>query len=581
MKICHLDGTEFTIEECPENWKCADAACYVPACEEERNARAFNFELNSEIATPDRFCNTSINLGSAVWRTDNVYDTGLSFNGIEQRSYILDGYGSYSRTLSLAMNVKPEWDAPDSGKEILLSKGSLPDFQLSLENSRIVFRMADAAGDQQFIQGERQLARDSWTHVAVVLHNGELTLYIDGAKDGQTKEITTFLQESDTPIILGGTLDDENVLQYPFKGMIDNLYFSPENLDEDDRAYLANAEHICVPLEDYEIRELACENLCERRLVMVPTISDWTTPGISLLPDQSLILDPGGCPDNGTTTQCYSPAGKAGETCGAGCRVPNALKYSLVVRYSISDVTPGYYAGKRDVYSYHKPANLEFAFNDPAGGYSESRIGAVVEQGFCPTNRCPENMVPVPGHRVCIDRYEASCSSADFRKNPCLHGEEEYENEAARSVAGRIPWYDLTPEDAAAACERAEKRLCTRDEWTAACEGDPATEFPYGDGELEDTCNDGRYSLNDPKKLMPTGLLNRCISQNGVYDLSGNLAEFTSTLQGISGHATMGGNYGNEYQTRCQNNVATYDRNDKYGFRCCVDTEFPPETLEP
>ncbi len=578
IKTCYLDGTDYDIEECPANWACADAVCYVPACEQEREPLAFNFELNSEIAAPDRYCSTSVNLGNAVLRTDNKYDTGLSFNGLEQRAYILDNFGSYSRTLSLAVNIKPEWDAPDSGKEILLTKGDAPDFQLSIEQGKVVFRLGDALGDQQFIQGEQTLARDKWTHVAIIFDNGNLTLYIDGEKDGDTKEVMAFLQESEAPIVLGGSLDDENALQYPFKGMLDNLYLSPNGLDENDLAYLAGAEHLCVPLESYEIRELACENLCNRQLMMIPAISDWTVTDISLLPKQSFLLDPGGCPDNGTTSICYSPAGKLGETCGPDCLVSSALRYSLVLRYSVIDY-PGRYAGKRGVYSYDKPGTIQFAFNDSAGGYSESFIGAIVERGYCPTNRCPENMVPIPGHRVCIDRYEASCNDATFRENPCLDGEEEYENEAAQSLPGKIPWYDLTPDDAAAACERAEKRLCTLEEWVAACEGDPATDFPYGDTEMDNICNDGRYSLNDPAKLMPTGYLNQCISQNGVYDLSGNVAEFTSTIQGVSGHATMGGTY-SDYQSRCQNQTQTFDRSEKFGFRCCADTVFPPETLQ-
>src|SRR5690606_9574022 len=48
------------------------------------------------------------------------------------------------------------------------------------------------------------------------------------------------------------------------------------------------------------------------------------------------------------------------------------------------------------------------------------------------------------------------------------------------NVPGENPVIVVTFREAAALCAKADKRLCTEDEWTFACEGEEARPYPYG-----------------------------------------------------------------------------------------------------
>jgi formylglycine-generating enzyme required for sulfatase activity len=108
---------------------------------------------------------------------------------------------------------------------------------------------------------------------------------------------------------------------------------------------------------------------------------------------------------------------------------------------------------------------------------------------------------------------------------------------------------------AARACENAQKRLCRRDEWVQACEGESARPFPYGERYAQGACNvfrathpgivlhdnpsighfDPRMNLVTEKDGSPllraTGATPRCKSEWGddaAWDMNGNLDEWVS-----------------------------------------------------
>ncbi|MBC7793970.1 MAG: SUMF1/EgtB/PvdO family nonheme iron enzyme, partial [Clostridia bacterium] len=131
---------------------------------------------------------------------------------------------------------------------------------------------------------------------------------------------------------------------------------------------------------------------------------------------------------------------------------------------------------------------------------------------------------------------------------------------------------------ALAACEKAGKRLCTVEEWERACRGPESFVYPYGDTVDAKACN-GFY--NDVTIPLVTGSLDMCGSAYGVYDLSGNVAEWTaSATERIPGsgifndRAVRGGSYqANAAGLRCvgdeYHNPPTTVRAD-LGFRCCL-----------
>src|SRR5688572_11289341 len=135
---------------------------------------------------------------------------------------------------------------------------------------------------------------------------------------------------------------------------------------------------------------------------------------------------------------------------------------------------------------------------------------------------CPPGMAPIgaaPGR--CIDRWEAHLVelSADGREipvSPFAHPESR--TVRAKSAPSVLPQSYIDGKAAARACELANKRLCTDEEWTAACRGSDGRAFPYGNEERLGVCNDHRArnaALEDLRAGAGAGdaLKNPCVNQ--------------------------------------------------------------------
>lgn len=212
---------------------------------------------------------------------------------------------------------------------------------------------------------------------------------------------------------------------------------------------------------------------------------------------------------------------------------------------------------------------------------------------------CPAEMVLVGG-RVCVDRWEGSLvqvfpdgTTADWSP---------YENPATRrmravSRANVPPQAYITGQESERACIEAGKRLCRRDEWLAACQGPARRTYPYGNTFMRGLCNVGRtphplisfYGRSDssiytftnmnnpginqqPNSLARTGQYDRCVSQDGLFDMHGNLHEWLSepdgTFKGGFYADTDTNGAGCLYTTTAHG--FTY-RDYSTGFRCCAD----------
>ncbi len=134
---------------------------------------------------------------------------------------------------------------------------------------------------------------------------------------------------------------------------------------------------------------------------------------------------------------------------------------------------------------------------------------------------CPADMVGVD--TFCIDRYEAP------------------------NVAGAKPLaFQIAPEGEAW-CKARGKRLCSEAEWVRACQGAAKLAYPYGATYKRSTCNDdkvwkspswstlGTYPSDAAKaeaarlyQADPSGARTGCASEDGVMDLTGNVAEWVT-----------------------------------------------------
>ncbi len=174
---------------------------------------------------------------------------------------------------------------------------------------------------------------------------------------------------------------------------------------------------------------------------------------------------------------------------------------------------------------------------------------------------CPPGMAHVddtPGvEPFCLDRFEASRSNASATSQGFGAGR-------ATSRGNVLPWTNLDPAAATAACAVADKRLCTPQEWTAGCGGPEGRTYPY---------HPTQYVVgmcNTAGSLQPTGSRPDCVFADYLtFDMSGNVIEIVDAGQG--GLALLGGSFGNTsaVQLTCKGPVINSAAIAQIGFRCC------------
>ncbi|MCB9602823.1 MAG: SUMF1/EgtB/PvdO family nonheme iron enzyme [Sandaracinus sp.] len=188
------------------------------------------------------------------------------------------------------------------------------------------------------------------------------------------------------------------------------------------------------------------------------------------------------------------------------------------------------------------------------------------EQRTPPSERrgpCPERMALVPHANVCIDRWEARIEDGRAEARPDV-----------------LPSAITSWNGARAACEAAGYRLCTVAEWQGACAGpeDGRRVYPYGDTYEPGRCNTAEgLGPEERKALDRTGQRARCVSPEGVFDLSGNAYEWMadSDSTGMT-RALGGGNFSvGEEEVVCIRRSPLYQPPDQdidgIGFRCCTE----------
>lgn len=173
---------------------------------------------------------------------------------------------------------------------------------------------------------------------------------------------------------------------------------------------------------------------------------------------------------------------------------------------------------------------------------------------------CPDGMTAID--LFCMDIYEASRPDADSNSAGTV-------NSYATSRAGVFPWTNVTYEEAEAACQNAEKRLCSPDEWEKTCKGPDQTEYCYGDDYQPQTCNGIDAFGRENFHMLPTGSMPDCTNEYGIFDMNGNVWEFDSTAEGrvrggayncIDSESLHLCGYYQKFGTGARSNV---------GFRCC------------
>jgi Sulfatase-modifying factor enzyme 1 len=252
------------------------------------------------------------------------------------------------------------------------------------------------------------------------------------------------------------------------------------------------------------------------------------------------------------------------------------------------------------------------ASRDATGQHSTPAISlhnvAEFDEGQLPSPRqgatCPAEMANVEG-RFCIDRWEGALveTLSDGEEVPWppfgpIGSAGASHRLRAVSVPNVFPQAYISGAQASRACAAAGKRLCAPIEWRKACMGPNETTFGYGNERVAGRCNDSGYSpmlrlypevaeswtlvgmteMNDARlnqlqsTLAPTGLYEGCTNGYGVFDMIGNLHEWTNdpngTFQGGYYLDTHKNGDGCEYRTVAHE--FTY-HDYSTGFRCCAE----------
>jgi plastocyanin len=159
---------------------------------------------------------------------------------------------------------------------------------------------------------------------------------------------------------------------------------------------------------------------------------------------------------------------------------------------------------------------------------------------------CPEGMQTIESGKYCIDSYE-------------------YPNKK-----GEMPRVNVSYEEARKICAQDEKRLCTSQEWETACRNENKNDnFPYGKTFLENSCNtQGNVVVKN--KVAVSGHFYECNGSKGIFDMSGNVAEWTESGKGDPW--AYGGSYQNgSAESKCNSRFQLQDGRKYFyvGLRCC------------
>jgi sulfatase modifying factor 1 len=216
---------------------------------------------------------------------------------------------------------------------------------------------------------------------------------------------------------------------------------------------------------------------------------------------------------------------------------------------------------------------------------------------YCPdlSRRCLDKEYDKPNHITICHRFaieKPECRAPRIALDFCID-EYEYPNRA-----GAKPPVMLNFFEASGLCAAEQKRLCYESEWVTACEGPDEKPFPYGYERSSKQCNfDNRWVdphlalvyAKDPEvqraelarldRSVPSGQMPGCVSDFGVYDLTGNvdewaLADHDRPREHAKFAALKGGAWGH-VRNACRPVTTSHVPEFRYyfiGFRCCKDS---------
>lgn len=164
-------------------------------------------------------------------------------------------------------------------------------------------------------------------------------------------------------------------------------------------------------------------------------------------------------------------------------------------------------------------------------------------------SKCPKGMSYIPANGgFCIDKYEWP------------------------NVPGKKPQSNVSFSQASDSCFTIGKRLCESKEWESCCRGPYNWNYPYGQNYLSRAC------VTENRAKRGAGKAGECRGWYDVYDLVGNLAEWTATksIQKSGFYVVKGGYWESGTRSSCNLSRHSYfpqNPHNPVGFRCCKDID--------
>ena len=182
-------------------------------------------------------------------------------------------------------------------------------------------------------------------------------------------------------------------------------------------------------------------------------------------------------------------------------------------------------------------------------------------------SKCPEGMIHIPTGMVPSKKNEEQEGTELITLEEFCIDEYEYPNKKGEFPSTKISWFE-----AEVYCKKLEKRLCSGEEWEKACSGKSWYKYSYGDSFKSEVCG---VIVKPRKDVNKSGIYPDCVSEYGVYDMIGNVWEWTNDP--VYGTNIKRGGYVNANSTEANcfyrkpqppKTAGIHD-----GFRCCKNVQ--------
>jgi formylglycine-generating enzyme required for sulfatase activity len=175
-----------------------------------------------------------------------------------------------------------------------------------------------------------------------------------------------------------------------------------------------------------------------------------------------------------------------------------------------------------------------------------------------------------------MDKYEVTNSLYAVFLQKTGRQPPSYWNHVQLSSVGNMPVIYVDWTEADAYCRYYGKRLPTEQEWEKAARGTDGRVYPWGNNRSSSYANYGKDDSGQYALTMPVGSYEAGKSPYGVYDLAGNVAEWTFSEH--EGRYSIKVVRGGSWNTPSQNVRSTFRaefgrlaQNSALGFRCVQD----------